>query len=622
MSFDDAQIDMLVENTRQLGAGLMMIGSPESFGAGGWTGTEMEKAMPVDFQIRNRKVQAVGALAIIMHASEMARGNYWQKVIGKAAIEQLGPSDYAGVLHWTMSGDAWLWGGTKGLLPVGPNRKAMLAAMNRMTPGDMPQFDPAMKMAVAGLARTDASVKHCIIISDGDPSPPAGATIAAFKDKNITISTVAVASHGLSESKRLQQIATATGGKYYAVKSGAALPRIFQREARRVSRSLILDIPQGAAPQIVFPHPVLEGIAETLPPITGLVQTQTKDSSLAQILVRSPIPKDAENSTVLAVWSYGLGRAAALTTDAGNRWAQSWIASPVYEKLFSQLVRWLMRPTGDTGKFTIASNYRDGRVEVVVDALSADDGFVDFLDLQTSVIGPDLRPVPLELRQTASGRYVGSFDADRSGNYFVNVIPGGDAAPLATGVTVPYSAEYRERSSDFGLIRTLAATVPAGGAPGVVRPPLTRTSAAPDSDNADAATIDPFRSDLPPARDIRDVWPWVLLLACGLFLADIAVRRIAPPTDRLVAFLNRLRRKKTAPVEPARLDQLREAKRRAADETSAAKAGARFDPTTAPDPKPATPTGEEEPAVAPEKPAAEETSYTSRLLDAKRRSTK
>ena len=89
-------------------------GLGEAFGAGGWTGSELEKAMPVDFKIKNAKVQAVGALALIMHASEMADGNHWQKVICKSAIEQLGPSDLAGVLHWNFQGDAWLWGGSPG----------------------------------------------------------------------------------------------------------------------------------------------------------------------------------------------------------------------------------------------------------------------------------------------------------------------------------------------------------------------------------------------------------------------------------------------------------------------------------------------------------------------------
>ncbi|MEZ6089624.1 MAG: hypothetical protein R3C05_16655 [Pirellulaceae bacterium] len=54
------QITMLVRNTQQLGAGLLLIGGPDSFGVGGWTGTELEAAMPVDFEIKNLRVKAVG----------------------------------------------------------------------------------------------------------------------------------------------------------------------------------------------------------------------------------------------------------------------------------------------------------------------------------------------------------------------------------------------------------------------------------------------------------------------------------------------------------------------------------------------------------------------------------
>ena len=299
---------MLIRNTHQLAAGILMIGGPEAFGAGGWTGTELEKAMPVDFKIKNAKVEAVGALACILHACEMADGNHWQKVIARAAIEQLGPSDYAGMLHWGISGDQWMWGG--GLLEVGPNRKAMLRAISRQTPGDMPQFDPAMKMAAKGLQNTPASVRHCIIISDGDPSDPTPSTIKAFKDNNITISTVAVASHGLTESQRLRGIAQATGGKYYAVKSGKALPRDFQREARRVSKPLVYEPEGGVVPRVVgTPHALLDGIDRIFPNTRGYVMTQTKDSSLAQVLVQADKPSgQPENATILAIWPYGAGR--------------------------------------------------------------------------------------------------------------------------------------------------------------------------------------------------------------------------------------------------------------------------------------------------------------------------
>ncbi|TWU48502.1 von Willebrand factor type A domain protein [Rubripirellula tenax] len=623
-SFTDEQIEMLVSNTQQLGAGLLMIGGPEAFGAGGWVGTKLEEAMPVDFKIRNTKIQAVGALALIMHASEMAEGNHWQKVIAKAAIEQLGPSDYAGVLHWTMRGDSWMWGGKNGLLEVGSNRKAMLAALGRMTPGDMPQFDPAMRMAVAGLARTPASVKHCIIISDGDPTDPSPATIKSFKDNNITISTVAVASHGLTESQRLQQIAQATGGKYYAVANGRALPRIFQREARRVSRPLVYEPPGGALPEVIFPHPMLDGIDRVLPNVSGFVLTQTKDSPLAQVLIQSPKPDSPENATILAVWTYGLGRTAVLTTDSGTKWASDWTGWGEYDKFYSQLVRWLMRPTGDTGKFTIATQVRDGRVQVVVNALTGEDDFLNFLDMNATALGPDLKPIALRMRQSAPGRYVGEFPADGSGSYFVNVIPGPGAAPLTTGVTVPYSEEYRVRETNQALIASLAATAPRGGEAGQVTAPLTTQPSEELIDN------DSFRGGLALARSIRDAWPWFVLAGCCLFLGDVFVRRVSINLDWIGKAITKISGNddsKTS-VVTARLDTLKKNKESLDESLQKRRASVRFETTSddgvgqdidldKPSATPSSKLAEPKPIDSPNA-----QSYTERLLEAKRKANK
>ena len=43
----DVQQSVIRSNTHEQGAGLIMIGGPQSFGAGGWQDTELEKALPV-----------------------------------------------------------------------------------------------------------------------------------------------------------------------------------------------------------------------------------------------------------------------------------------------------------------------------------------------------------------------------------------------------------------------------------------------------------------------------------------------------------------------------------------------------------------------------------------------
>ncbi len=96
-----SQQEAIRKTVRDQGTGLVMIGGPVSFGAGGWQNEPLEEAMPVDCALRSRKIQAKGGLALIMHASEMAEGNFWQKEIAKLAISKLSPIDEVGILYYT-----------------------------------------------------------------------------------------------------------------------------------------------------------------------------------------------------------------------------------------------------------------------------------------------------------------------------------------------------------------------------------------------------------------------------------------------------------------------------------------------------------------------------------------
>ena len=364
VSFSDDQIDMLVRNTQQMGAGLVMIGGPDSFGAGGWTGTDLEKAMPVDFQIKNAEVAPRGALVLLMHASEIPQGNFLQKLIAKEAIKALGAQDYCGVMQWN-GVERWIYG--PGPVDMGQYRNKLLGAVDRMIPGDMPDFEPAMLLAeqgFAGLQGQQVAVKHMIVISDGDPGYSRGsATVRRLRAMGVTISTVAVDAHGTAESQNMQDIANDGGGKYYSVKqsqTAKALPRIFQKEARRVSRPLLFEQKSGIALKQKTLHEMLSGIDE-LPPIKGYVLTSKKDNPLVETVLYATKPGGEDNTTILAGWNYGLGRAVAFTTDAGQAWTSDWLDRPVYDKLFGQIIRWSMRKSGDAGKFTTTFEPQEGR---------------------------------------------------------------------------------------------------------------------------------------------------------------------------------------------------------------------------------------------------------------------
>ncbi len=80
-----------------------------------------------------------------------------------------------------------------------------------------------------------------------------------------------------------------------------------------------------------------------------------------------------------------------------------------------------MRPV-DRGNLTLTVRREEGRIKVVVDALDKENQFLNFLQIQGNVVGPDLKRSSVELVQVAPGKYEGTVeDAEASGNYFVNL---------------------------------------------------------------------------------------------------------------------------------------------------------------------------------------------------------
>ena len=624
----DRQIQMLVRNTHELGCGLIMLGGPNSFGAGGWANTELEKAMPVDFQIKSLKVIPSGALAVVIDRSGSMSGEKLE--LGKAAaveaIKVLGPMDYAGVVAFDSQAE-WV-----APMQVVRRPERMAAQIANLGPGGGTHMWPGMLEGFHALRKVKTSAKHMIILSDGHTEGGDYERLANdMRQLKMTVSTVALGMD--ADNALLERIARAGGGRFYHVQNPSSVPRIFMKEARRVARPLIFEDAAGFTPRVTTFHEIVSGIGEPLPPLTGFVRTTVKDNPLVEVPMISPKPAGS-NGALLATWTYGLGRSAAWTTDVGTRWAKSWPAWDGYDKLFSQLVRWSLRPDADGGKFTMAANVAADQVELVVTALGNDDNFLNFLNMVGSVVRPDLSSSELELTQTAPGRYVGKFGNATPGTYMVSIVPGGGQAPLRMGVTVPYSVEYTNRESNDLLLRELADLQPAGGAPGVVIDTKGGLGDLPS-----LLKFDEFRGGLPRATSRRGVWHLCLFTAALLFFGDVFNRRVAVKLQPGIVWekLRKRLAKQQQERELASLSRLQQAKAAVASDLEARQAATRFDtPVTSSEPPPeaagTAPTAQPlARATAPasaadaagdgqaaQKNAPAEPSYTSRLLKAKR----
>ncbi|MCA9173672.1 MAG: VWA domain-containing protein [Planctomycetales bacterium] len=646
-NFSDDQIRMLVRAVEQMGIGVIMMGGPNSFGAGGWTNTDLEKAMPVDFQIKNEKVRPVGALVLMMHACELPQGNYWEKVVAQEAIKALGPGDYCGLSYWdnNTGKSGWLWNSPLGLQAVGGSRNAMLARLSRMSPGDMPDFEGAMKMSLAGFNSVRrAAVKHMIIISDGDPSPPSRGTMLGYQAAKIQISTVAIGTHGQPGNTLLQQIATDTGGKYYVVRNPQALPRIYQNEARKVSRPLVYEPEGGVTPQVVRGHEMhgFLDAGQQLPNVAGFVLTTLKDSQLVEVSIRSPKPADAANSSILASWQYGRGRTVAFTSDAGHRWASSWTDWESYDRFFEQMVRWAMRPIDEDAEFTVDNEIKDGRVTTVIRALDKQSSeFISDLQMSATVTAPDMSTFEAPIVQVAPGTYQAVFDADQSGDYLLSINPGDKVdedgktrsrGVVTAGVTVPYSAEFRDRETNVALLKALAGVRPQGGQPGHMLPFNVSRTVTVDESGKEVESPHSFQHNLQRAVSIQDVWPLFVLAASLVFFADIFVRRVTVSWEWTQPIRQWVRKRWTGDEAAgeqvsSRLEQLRSRKEAVGEELDERRRATRFEPSPdvdlnlqdAVDQGSSRPAQRDNPAAKPSPgpDAKEDEDYTSRLLKAK-----
>ena len=335
--FSQQQQEDIRAYVHDLGGGLVMVGGPEAFGAGGWIGSPTADALPIKLDPPQQRKMPRGALVLLMHSCEMPKGNYWGQKVGEAAINNLSAKDLAGILEFSWgNGDKWVYP----LSEVG-NKAAIGRAINSLTFGDMPSFDGILGKAYESLTTVAAGAKHIIIISDGDPQLVNRGLLDECKAAKISVSTVLVYPHNRSAGgpdwQTMREIARKTGGRFYSIIDEgefAKLPSIFIKEAQVVKRSLIWE---GSAfvPAIsnAASEPMRGLTSGGIPEISGYIVSAEREG-LSVVTLRGK-----ENDPILAHWQYGLGKSVAFTSDASVKWSTAWPGWAKYKAFWEQHVR-------------------------------------------------------------------------------------------------------------------------------------------------------------------------------------------------------------------------------------------------------------------------------------------
>ena len=545
--FQPEQMQILKQATQDAGIGLAMIGGEDSFLPGGWYGTAVAEALPVDLNVRQRKSFPSTSVLIMIDASGsmgMVEGGQPKIRLAAKAAEMtanlLSPQDRLGVA-----------GSTDGIEFVAPmqqlqNKNAVISGIRKLSVGGGGIYaKPTIDRAEKELTKENSKVKHFILLADGNDVDDYGdslQTIRRMRANKITTSVVAIGSG--KDVPFLRQLAAAGGGNYYLAESASKLPAIFTQDVSLISRSAIEE---GVfTPKMTIGEEILRGIDAT-PPLFAYCLSDARP--LARVGMRTH-----KDDPLLAVWQFGLGSSLAFTSDAKSQWARQWVGWEGFARFWAQAVRSIMR-RGTTNKYSVEAVQAGGRGVLKLDAKDAAGSPLTDQGAKVLVSKPDGTSEVINLIQEAPGSYSGSFDARLMGSYIISVAEesaGGKASVTSTGFSVPYPPEYRSYRPNTSLLQNVSQT--ARG----------KTIKEP------AEALRPLNK---PGGAIQDLWFFFVLGALIILPIDVAIRRIAIPIAEMLANLKNRKKAATA-VEEARFDRLRSAKKSSAAPTATA------DPTT------------------------------------------
>jgi len=523
----------LASYVHDTGGGFMMVGGPNSFGAGGWIDTAIADILPVRLDPPAKRELPRGALGLVLDNSGSMGA-----VVGGTGLSQLEVAIEGAVaaLRALSSRDLVMVtrfdsGFEVVVRPVPAGGKGEVErAMRRITSGGGTNMLPALAETVERLSGESAAVKHVVVLSDGQTTGSGSMmerVIGAARAAEITVSAITIGD--MPNDALMQRLASATGGSYYKVSTSrglAELPEIFIKEAQLVRRSLIWE-GVGVLPELTAGGAVAGTVLSGLPEVSGYVVTADRGGAS---LVTSRVRTDPDVADPLtAQWQHGLGRVAAVTTDAGARWAVGWPGWSGYGDFWEGHLRWVMRPAG-SAEVRVATRSEGDETFVTVTALDDAGEPVNFDVMRGTVAHDDggrIESSPVRLRQTGPGRYEGSFASDRTGTYLLALRydsggVGGERGTVTASVERPFADEYRAQASNRALLERVA---------GVTGGRVLDVGAV-----GSGGAVDLFsREGLEKPVALTPIWHWLALGFVGLFLGDVAIRRVRlSPSKALV----------------------------------------------------------------------------------------
>lgn len=485
---------------RQGGLGLIFSGGKAAFGAGGYDRTALAEMLPVDFVQRSEKRDPSTALAVIVDTSGSMAGLRIElaKQIVRLAMRRLKAHDRVGIVEF--------YGNKHWALPLqsAANKIAIDRAVGRMQASGGTVMYPAIEEAYYGLKNVSTRYKHILVITDaGVEDADFESLVRLIAKDNVNLSTVLVGGGAASQS--LIDMAAWGRGRFYSSSDRYNLPEIVLKQATTMN---LPAYKTGSFPVVGRGGAGWWGEVDRqgVPAVGGYVETRPRAG--ADIVLEI----EGTAHPLLSSWHYGLGRVTALMTEPMGDGAADW-------KNWKDYGRWLARVASRT-----AGDTRPFRFEVVrsdqnltVNARRYDDrsDAVPRVSILDAAGGTER---PLEFRRLTPGHFSASL-----------VVDPGQPARLRAGATD--ENDPARTSAETLLVSDASADISAetqvDPATALDLPGLATATGGSFADAMKTAALGP--NPVPPvvsaSLSLRELWPYLALLALLLYIAELAHRR-------------------------------------------------------------------------------------------------
>lgn len=427
----EAKMGVIEQAVKNFGVGFMMVGGENSFGIGGYFKTPIEKLLPVEMEVKGKQQLPSLGLVIVLDRSGSMIGLKMElaKEAAVRSVELLREGDTFGLIAF--DSHPWEIIETKPL----ENKDEVTNTILSIPAEGGTEIYPSLSLAYNNLFDLPLQRKHIILLTDGQSATSGNyeELIESGKKKHITLSTVAIGHD--ADRQLLESLSELAGGRFYDVEDETTIPSILSRETAMISRTYIVDDP--FYPVIYHSEGWNQLFEKGVPQMNAYIGTTAKTTA-------NVIAESEKEDPVLAEWQYGLGRTIAFTSDSTGAWTGDWGRWDRWVDFWNTAISRLL-PTYNEIAYDIRM---DGEGSFLITDPTNQAAFLD-----VAVVDEYGNELEVHLEPISASKVRAVADA-KPGLVFFRISK--DDNVYQTGLTVPYSSEYRLQPLNEKLLEEVA----------------------------------------------------------------------------------------------------------------------------------------------------------------------